>query len=62
MGKLYDTYFPAINGIICRLTTKNKLVENILEIGFINAWQQIDSFNPTNGSIFTWLLNSTLTH
>ena len=58
-SKLYDVYAPALTGIITRMANENILVQNILHSSFINAWQQIDRFNPSFGTFFTWLLRIT---
>ena len=59
VGLLYDKYASALSGIISRITNNEKLAEEILNITFVKLWNQIGTFNSSNTSLFTWLINIT---
>jgi hypothetical protein len=55
-SKFYDTYSAAIFGVICK-TVKNKMVaEELLQEAFIKAWRNIDNYDASKATLFTWLL------
>ena len=56
-GLFYDKYAPAISGIIIRIVNDEKMAEEILNLAFVNAWNQIASFNSSKTSLFSWLIN-----
>ena len=58
-GLLYDKYAPALSGIISSIADNKKLAEEILNISFVKVWNQIASFNTSNTSLLTWLINIT---
>jgi DNA-directed RNA polymerase specialized sigma24 family protein len=56
LAVLYDKYAPALSGIISRITNNEKQVEDILTSTFLQIWNQIATFNPSNSSLFSWLI------
>ncbi len=56
LGIFYDKYAPALYGISSRIVNEGKRAEKILNDSFINAWNQMDAFNPSNSSVFSWLI------
>lgn len=57
LAVLYDKYAPALTGIITRIIKDESLVEKVLNNSFVKAWNQISAFNPSNNSLFSWLIN-----
>ncbi len=57
LGLLYDKYSPALMGIISRIAGNAELAEEILQNSFVRIWNQIGSFNPSETSLFTWMMN-----
>jgi DNA-directed RNA polymerase specialized sigma24 family protein len=53
---LYDKYAPALSGIINRITNNEKQAEDILTCIFLQVWKQMATFNPSNSSLFSWLI------
>jgi DNA-directed RNA polymerase specialized sigma24 family protein len=56
LAVLYDKYAPALAGIINRIINKEKQAEDILTSTFLQVWKQIATFNPSNSSLFSWLI------
>ena len=54
---LYDHYSNALFGIILQVVTQQEVAEDVLQETFIKAWQNIRSYNPQKGRLYTWLLN-----
>jgi RNA polymerase sigma-70 factor, ECF subfamily len=54
---LYDHYAGALNGIILQIIADQNLASDVLEEVFLNIWKGIDSYDPTKGRLFTWMLN-----
>ncbi len=57
LSMLYDKYAPALMGVINRITRNEELAEEVLQITFARVWDQIDSFDSANTSLFSWLIN-----
>lgn len=58
-GLLYDKYAPALLGIIIRIANNQRKAEEILSHVFVKVWNQIASFNSSNTSLFSWLIQLT---
>ena len=54
-GKLYDIYAPALLGIIKRIVPNTELAEAALQNSFVQIWNYISEYSPTNGRLFTGL-------
>ena len=55
---LYDRYSGALYSIIRQIVTDNsELAADVLQEVFINIWRKIESYDPTKGRLFTWMLN-----
>ena len=54
---LYDHYAGALYGIIRQIVSDTELSNDVLQESFINIWRRIDSYDPTRGRLFTWMLN-----
>ncbi|MGZ5133794.1 MAG: RNA polymerase sigma factor [Flavitalea sp.] len=54
---LYDHYSGALNSIILQILNDVELANDVLQEVFINVWKKIESYDPTKGRLFTWMLN-----
>jgi RNA polymerase sigma factor (sigma-70 family) len=54
---LYDTYAPALYGIILRIVGDDAEAENLLQDCFVKVWRNIGQYDPAKGRLFTWLLH-----
>jgi RNA polymerase sigma-70 factor (ECF subfamily) len=54
---LYDNYSAALYGVIHSIITDAETAEDILQDVFLNIWKKIDSYDPSKGRLFTWMLN-----
>ena len=58
-GYLYDNYSGALYSIILQIVQNSELASDILQEVFINIWRKIESYDPSRGRLFTWMLNIT---
>ena len=56
-GEVYDRYCGAINGVINRFITDEAIAQDVLQDTFIKVWKNIQMYDDTKGSFFTWMLN-----
>lgn len=54
---LYDNYSNALFGVIKRIIETEEIANDVLQEAFIKIWKNIESYNPSKGSVFTWMLN-----
>ncbi len=54
---LYNNYSGALYTIILQIIPDQDLASDVLQEVFINIWRRIDSYDPTKGRLFTWMLN-----
>jgi len=54
---LYDKYSGALFNIILRIVNSNEVAEDVLQESFIKIWKNIDSYDDSKATIFTWMLN-----
>ncbi|HET6996021.1 MAG TPA: sigma-70 family RNA polymerase sigma factor [Chitinophagaceae bacterium] len=54
---LYDNYAGALYGIIHSIIPDNETANDVVQDVFINIWTKIDSYDPSKGRLFTWMLN-----
>lgn len=52
---LYDHYSSALYGIIYRTLNHKEIAEETLHDVFIKIWEQIDSYDESKGTLFTWM-------
>ncbi|HQV05548.1 MAG: RNA polymerase sigma factor [Chitinophagaceae bacterium] len=55
--ELYDQYNAALYGIICKIVRSEEVSQDVLQDAFVKIWKHIHTYNPTKGSLFTWMLN-----
>lgn len=56
-GYLYDNYSGSLYAIISQIVEDVELANDVLQEVFINIWKKIESYDPTKGRLFTWMLN-----
>ena len=54
---LYDMYAQNLFGIINAILNDKEESEDVLQEVFVKIWNNLDSYNPSKGRFFTWLLN-----
>jgi len=54
---LYDNYSGALYGIILQILDNTELSNDVLQEVFINIWRKIESYDPSKGRLYTWMLN-----
>ncbi|MEO6071227.1 MAG: sigma-70 family RNA polymerase sigma factor [Chitinophagaceae bacterium] len=54
---LYDNYSAALYGVVKQIVTDAELGNDVLQEVFISIWRKIESYDPTKGRLFTWMLN-----
>lgn len=52
---LYDHYSDALMGIIQRTVNNAEAAEETLQDVFIKIWNQIDKYDSSKGTLFTWM-------
>lgn len=52
---LYDHYSAALFGIIQRTLNNREMAEETLHDVFIKVWNQIDKYDESKGTLFTWM-------
>ncbi|RZJ76915.1 MAG: hypothetical protein EOO45_00415 [Flavobacterium sp.] len=53
---LHDNYSYSLSGMIELMVNDEQVRSEILERTFIKAWQEIDSYDAVNDSVFIWLV------
>lgn len=56
-GYLYDNYSAALYGIVNSIVPDKEIANDVLQNVFVNIWRKIESYNPSKGRLFTWMLN-----
>ena len=56
-SELYDKYAPALLGIIHKIVKNNGIEEELLQDVFVKVWKNIERYDATKGTLFTWMLN-----
>lgn len=54
---LYDRYCDSLYGILMKMVQRSEVADDLLQDTFVKIWKHIDDFNPSKGTIFTWMLN-----
>lgn len=54
---LFDTYGPAIYGVIVRIVDDQMIAEQILSATLIRIYHDIADFKPEFSSFFIWVMN-----
>ncbi|MVM30157.1 sigma-70 family RNA polymerase sigma factor [Spirosoma sp. HMF4905] len=56
---LYDSYSPAMFGVLLRMVKDHQQAEDLLQDAFIKVWSNIHNYDASQGRLFTWLLTIT---
>jgi RNA polymerase sigma factor (sigma-70 family) len=54
---LYDNYSGALFGIVNGIVPDKEVANDVLQNVFVNIWRKIESYDPSKGRLFTWMLN-----
>lgn len=54
---LYDNYSPALYGIVYGVVKNEETADEVLQDVFVKIWNNIDSYDPAKGKLYTWMLN-----
>lgn len=54
---LYDNYSGALLGVISGIISDREIASDVLQNVFVNIWRKIESYDPSKGRLFTWMLN-----
>jgi RNA polymerase sigma factor (sigma-70 family) len=54
---LYDHYSGSLYSIILQIVKSSEIANDILQEVFVSIWRKIESYDPTKGRLFTWMLN-----
>jgi RNA polymerase sigma factor (sigma-70 family) len=55
--QLYDDYSAAIYGLAFKILKDEVLAEDALQETFVRIWRKIQTYDPSKGRLFTWMLN-----
>ncbi len=50
-------YSGALLGVISRIIQHTEIAEDLLQDTFIKIWNSADSYDPSKGRLFTWMMN-----
>jgi RNA polymerase sigma-70 factor (ECF subfamily) len=56
LGMLYDRYASVAMAIAVRVVSDRELAEDLVHDAYVAVWQKIDRFDPSRGSLRSWLL------
>jgi RNA polymerase sigma-70 factor (ECF subfamily) len=59
LGELYDRHSGRLLGLAQRILGGSGEAEEVVQEVFLFAWRMASSFDPTRGSVLTWLLIAT---
>jgi RNA polymerase sigma-70 factor, ECF subfamily len=54
---LYDNYSSALFGVISKIVRSEEIASDVMQDAFVKIWKNIESYNRTKGTLFTWILN-----
>ncbi len=54
---LYDNYSSALYGVILKIVRTEEIAADVLQDTFVKIWKNIQGYNRTKGTLFTWMLN-----
>jgi RNA polymerase sigma-70 factor, ECF subfamily len=52
---LYQQYADSLFGIVMRVLNSQDDAEEVLQTVFLKIWNNIESYNETKGTLFTWM-------
>lgn len=54
---LYNNYSGALFGVINKIVQSDDDANDLLQDTFLKIWRNIDNYDSSKGSIFTWMMN-----
>jgi RNA polymerase sigma-70 factor (ECF subfamily) len=54
---LYQNYSKALFTVIFQTLQNQELSEDVLQEAFVKIWKNIDAYDSSKGTLFTWMLN-----
>lgn len=54
---LYNNYSSALYGVLNKILQSSELSTDVLQDVFVKIWRNIDNYDSSKGSIFTWMMN-----
>ena len=57
LSYVYDKYGAALYGIANRIVNDAEVSREVVQDVFLKIWNKIDSYDPSKGKFFTWMLN-----
>lgn len=54
---LYDRYAANLYGVVLRIVKEESLAEDVIQEAFVKIWKYGDKYQPSKGTLFTWMLN-----
>jgi RNA polymerase sigma factor (sigma-70 family) len=54
---LYDHYSGSLYNIVSQIVQNPTQANDVLQDVFVNIWRRIETYDPTKGRLFTWMLN-----
>jgi RNA polymerase sigma-70 factor (ECF subfamily) len=56
LGALYDRYASVAMAVAVRVVSDRELAEDLVHDAYVAVWQKMDRFDPSRGSLRSWLL------
>lgn len=56
---LYNNYSPALLAVATNIVRNKQVAEDLIQEVFVKIWRNIDSYDPTKGTLYTWMLTIT---
>jgi RNA polymerase sigma-70 factor, ECF subfamily len=57
LGELYKRYSAALYGVLRRVVRDEELAQDLLQEAFVKIWKNIDRYDVSRGTLFTFMLN-----
>jgi RNA polymerase sigma-70 factor, ECF subfamily len=54
---LYDNYSSSLYGVIFKILKKEELAEDVMQEAFVKIWNNINRYDKSKGTLFTFILN-----
>jgi len=54
---LYDNYSTSLYNALIKIVRRSEVAEELLQDTFVKIWKNIERFDDTKGTLFTWMLN-----
>ena len=56
-SELYDRYSETLLGVLHRILNDDQMAEDAVQECFMKIWRARNSYQPSKGTLFTWMLN-----